>query len=269
MPSNTVLVSGPAVGEAQTLIWSYSCVFLPPMCTDTKTSAFSFVGALSMTFYIFHRHRACLVDHVDLIFSLCSCWEDFGSSSLATLPLGFNCGFISTSTCGLSTGVCVWGCPGGPGFAPVRARCGGGAAAWVAGVLEAPGHQGRWQLGKQEIQWSCRVWQPVLANTLQYSCLENPLPWQRSLAGHSLQSQTLPKRPCAHRHKTFLPVAALPQWELSMKVAQLLGLRGLWTHQVCRDILCCRSYGPIRVFFFFFESLVAGNQKASMASVSP
>ena len=28
------------------------------------------------------------------------------------------------------------------GFAPMRARCGGGAAAWVAGVLAAPGTQG-------------------------------------------------------------------------------------------------------------------------------
>ena len=39
-----------------------------------------------MTFYIFYRHRVCLVDHVNLIFSLYSCWEDFGSSSLDTLP---------------------------------------------------------------------------------------------------------------------------------------------------------------------------------------
>ena len=45
------------------------------------------------------------------------------------------------------------------GFAPeaaledlaVRARCGGGAAAWVAGVLAAPGTQGGWRLGQQEI----------------------------------------------------------------------------------------------------------------------
>ena len=36
-------------------------------------------------------------------------------------------------------------------FAPVRARCGGGAAAWVAGVLAAPGTQGSWRLGQQEI----------------------------------------------------------------------------------------------------------------------
>ena len=45
-----------------------------------------------MAFYIFHRHRVCLVDHVDLICSLYSWWEGFESSSLAGLPLGFNCG---------------------------------------------------------------------------------------------------------------------------------------------------------------------------------
>ena len=44
-----------------------------------------------MIFYIFHRHRICLVDPVDLIYSLYSWWEGFGSSSLATLPLDINC----------------------------------------------------------------------------------------------------------------------------------------------------------------------------------
>ena len=44
-----------------------------------------------------------------------------------------------------------FGCPGGLGSAPVRARCGGGAAAWVAGILAAPGTQGSWQLGQQGI----------------------------------------------------------------------------------------------------------------------
>ena len=43
-----------------------------------------------MSFYIFHRHRVCLVDCVDLIFSLYSWWEGFESSSLATLPLSFD-----------------------------------------------------------------------------------------------------------------------------------------------------------------------------------
>jgi len=41
MPSNTVLSSGPAVGAAQILICSYS-VFLPPVSTAIRTSAFSF-----------------------------------------------------------------------------------------------------------------------------------------------------------------------------------------------------------------------------------
>ena len=39
---------------------------------------------------------------------------------------------------------------------------------------------------------------------------------------------------------------------------------------MCRDTDCLshRSYGPIRVFFFFFfEPLLTGNQKTSLASV--
>ena len=51
MPSNTVLISGPAVGAAQTLIWSYSCVFLPPISTAVRASPFSFVGALNGLLY--------------------------------------------------------------------------------------------------------------------------------------------------------------------------------------------------------------------------
>ena len=145
-------------------------------CPQLSELVYFLLWELSMTFYIFHSHRGCLVDHVDLICSLYSWWEDFGSSSLATLPLGFNCGFISTSACGSSTGVCSCGCPGGLWFAPVRPRCEGDAAAWVTGVLAAPDTQGSWWLGQQEIWCSRRVWQPVLANTLQYSCLENRPP---------------------------------------------------------------------------------------------
>jgi len=105
-PSNTGLISGPAMGAAQILIWSYSCVFLPPMSTAIRTSVFSFVGALNV--FIYSIDRVCLVDRVDLICNLYTWWEGFGSSSLATMPLGFNCGFISRrpSACGSSTGVC-------------------------------------------------------------------------------------------------------------------------------------------------------------------
>ena len=105
MPSNTVLISGLVVGAAQILIWSFPYVFFPPMSQLPELVCF-LLWELLMTFYIFHRHRVCLVDHVDLICSLYSWWEGFGSFSLATLPLGFNCGFISTSVCGSCTGVC-------------------------------------------------------------------------------------------------------------------------------------------------------------------
>ena len=66
MPSNTVLISGPAVGAAQILIWSYFRVlFLFPM--STAELVHFLLWELSMSFYIVHRHRICLVDHVDLI----------------------------------------------------------------------------------------------------------------------------------------------------------------------------------------------------------
>ena len=42
MPSNAVLISGPAVGAAQILTWSYSCVFLLLMSTASRTRAFCF-----------------------------------------------------------------------------------------------------------------------------------------------------------------------------------------------------------------------------------
>ena len=44
MPSNIVLISGPAVGAAQTLIWFCSCVFLPPVSTPARTIAFFVCG---------------------------------------------------------------------------------------------------------------------------------------------------------------------------------------------------------------------------------
>ena len=106
MPSNTVLISG-LVGQLRFQSGP------TPVCSCLQGPQLSelvcfLLWELSMTFYIFHRHRVCLVDHVDLICSLYNWWEDFGSSSLVTLPLGFSCGFISTCACGLSTGVCSW-----------------------------------------------------------------------------------------------------------------------------------------------------------------
>ena len=104
-----------------------------------------------MTCYIFHRHIVCLVDRVDLSCSLYSWWEVFGCSSLAALPLGFNCGFVSTSDVGHPLGFAPEAALEALGVPHVRARCGGGAAAWVAEVLAAPVTQGSWRLGQQEI----------------------------------------------------------------------------------------------------------------------
>ena len=66
----------------------------------------------------------------------------------------------------------------------------------------------------------------------------------------------------------FLPVAALPQCELSVKVVQLLGLRGPWQRQVCRDTTASAAE-VTALSESFFEPLVAGDQKASLASLSP
>ena len=70
MPSNTVLISGPVVGAAQILIWSYSSVFFK--CPQLSGLVHFLLWELSVTFYIFHRHRVYLVDRVDLICSLYS-----------------------------------------------------------------------------------------------------------------------------------------------------------------------------------------------------
>ena len=147
MPYNTVLISGPAVGQ----LWVESGpipAWYYLQCPQLSELMPFFFGGSSQYNFIYSRHGICLVDHMDLICSLYSWWKVFGSSFTT---LGFNCGFISTSACGLSTGVCPWGCPGGVEFSPVRSRCGSSTAAWVSGVWAGPGAQGSWLLGQQEI----------------------------------------------------------------------------------------------------------------------
>ena len=149
MPSNTVLISGPAVRAAQILIFSYSSAFLPLMSTAIRTSAFSSVGALNDLLYIPQTQSlpswSCGFN-LQLVQLVGGFWVFFLSH---TVP-GFQLALFPPLDMG-STGLCSWGCPRGLGFAPVRVRCGGGAAAWVTGVLEAPGTQGSWRLGQQEI----------------------------------------------------------------------------------------------------------------------
>ena len=87
----------------------------------------------------------------------------------------------------------------------MKARCRGGAAAWGTGVLAASGTQGSYQLGKQEIQCSRRVWQSLLASTLQYSFLKNLIDREawKATVHVVIKSHTQPRRPCMHRCKPF------------------------------------------------------------------
>ena len=193
---------------------------------------------LSVTLYIFHRRRVCLVDHPDLTCSLYSSWGGVGSSSLGTLPPGHPLGFAPAAALE-DLGLPLWG----PGMGVEQ----------LLGLQGFWQHHGSWRLGQQEIQCSRGVWQPVLASTFQYFCLENPPDreaWQATV--HRVtESWTRLQQPCMHRRKTlsFLPVATLPQWGLSVKVEQLLG-RGTLAAPGVRGqgLLSCRRDGPFAVF---------------------
>ena len=138
MLSNTVLISGPPVVAALILIWSSSCVFLPPMSSAIWNNAFSFVGALDDLLYILWTQ------------SLPS-WVCGFNLQLAQLVGGFWVFFLSHTAPGSQLWfyfhLCMWVIPWGlllrlpwrTGVCPVRATCGVDAAAWVAGVLAAPG----------------------------------------------------------------------------------------------------------------------------------
>ena len=85
-------------------------------------------------------------------------------------------------------------------------------------------------------------------------------PRQRSRAGHSPQGRKeldTTEATCVRRRKAFLRL-----WQLraEVKVAQLLGLRGPWTASMA---------GVMALPETFFKLLVAGSQKASLASLSP
>ena len=149
MPSNTVLISRPAVRAAQILIWSYSCVSLPPMSTAIRTSAFSFVEALNDHSYIPQSLPSWLCGfNLQLIQLVGGFWVFFLGYTAPGFQLWF---YFHLYMWVVHWGGSSWDCPGGLGFAPVRARCGEGAAAWVTGILAAPNTEGSWWLGQKEI----------------------------------------------------------------------------------------------------------------------
>ena len=80
------------MGAAQIRIWSCFCVFLPPMSMLSELVRF-LLWELSVSFYIFHRHRVCLVDRADSIYSLYSRWKGFGVFFLSHTAPGFQLWF--------------------------------------------------------------------------------------------------------------------------------------------------------------------------------
>ena len=168
-----MLVSGSAVGAAQDLTWSCPSVLLPSVSPAVRTSAF-----------LWWERSAPSASPSDSASARRIMWVQSAARTaggkvgvflLSPAAPGFQLWFYFH----LYMWFVHWSlAPEAAleGFAPGRASCGGDAAAWVTGVLATPGTQGGWQLGQQEIECSRRGWQPVLANTRQYSCLENPLP---------------------------------------------------------------------------------------------
>ena len=229
------------------------------------------LSEFSLSFHVFHGHSVSLVDHVDLIWSLYSWWEGFGLSSLLTLPLDFSGGFISTSACDLSTGVLLLRLPWRTWVCPSEGQVEGGAVAWVMGALATPATQGNWQLGQQEIQCSRRGYQAVLANALQYSCLEKPL---TEKPGRVTNSWRRPKWPCVHRCETIFCL-----WQLCSSKSwawiwhSFLACGGSSSAERA-DTRTASAAGGMALSESIFggggrEPLVAGNQKASLASLSP
>ena len=105
MPSSTVLISGPAVGAAQTLTWSYPCVSLPPRPTAVRASAFP-LRALSASSYTLHRRSVCWL--ILWVYSAaCTAGGTLWVLFLSCSAPGFQLCIISTSACGPSSGVCT------------------------------------------------------------------------------------------------------------------------------------------------------------------
>ena len=126
-----------------------------------------------MTFDISHRHRVCLVDHG---FNL----------QLEQLVGGFWVFFLSHTAPGshlwfyflLCMWVAHWGLlPRLPWRAWVCPMMAGVEVVQLLGLQGFRQHQVLRELAARAAEniVSRRGWQPVLANMLQYSCLENPL----------------------------------------------------------------------------------------------
>ena len=241
MPSNTVLISGPAVGTAQILIWPYSCMLLPPVSMAIRTSEFSPVGALSGLWHIPQTQSlpswSCGFN-LQLVQLVGRFWVIF----LGPTAPGFNC--FPPLHMGHSLG-----------FAPVQTRYGDGAAPCVTGFPAAPVTQGSWLLGQDfpgDSDGKASIYNagdlgliPGLGrfhgegngNPLQYCCLENPMDgraWCRLLSmgsqrvGHDWETSLSLSEGVAISISQYAPVFLLgdsPPWQRSLAGHSLQGCK--------------------------------------------
>ena len=158
-----------------------------------------------MALYIFHRHRVCLTDRVDLICILYRWREGFGSSSLATLPLGFNSVLFPPLHVGHLMGLLLmlswrtWVCP-----------CEGQVWRWCS-CLDCRGSDStRYSWGGDS--YSSRKYKALEGHDNQYwpihsSILAWRTPSVTERPGRPVyrveKNRTGQKRPCAHRQVLF------------------------------------------------------------------
>ena len=127
---------------------------MPPMCMAVRSTVLSFVKNTHCGF-MYSTDRVYLVDcRLGCYLHLCNWWKGFWSSSLIALPLELNCGFISTSACGSSTGVCSQGCLWGLGSTPVRT---GMEVLWLLGSW---GPQ-MWQMHREAGGHGCNTYNSI------------------------------------------------------------------------------------------------------------
>ena len=231
MPSNTVLICGPAVLASQILISSYSCVLLPPMSTAIRTPVFSFVGTFSVLSY---------TPQTD---SLLSWWYGF-NLQLVQLVGRFWVFFLSHTGPGFQLWfyfhLCMWVVHWGLlSRVPYRT--------WVC---PCEGQMWRWCscLGCRDsgnTRYSEELVARAAGNIVLYIIYivltiylegcgnqywptrSSILAWRPALTEKPGRSQTIGSERAGHYQndlvrtdaRFFFPVAALPQWELSVKVA--------------------------------------------------
>ena len=96
----------------------------------------------------------------------------------------------------------------------MKATCGGGAGAWVTGVLAAPDTQGSWRLGQQEIVLYKGMATSIGQCTPVFLPGEPPFLTEEPGRPQSTGSQRVghdQSDPACIGTRNFLPVVALPQ----------------------------------------------------------